>query len=110
MAKRYDKAAMRAAMFRRWESVGRRCENCGATIPEPTYTNFAHRKGRNLSTAEEIENGFFVVCEVLHIYQHTLAINLEQLACVRKFVDNWHGRKLRDRSAKFWPDRLEYSP
>lgn len=110
MAKRYDKAAMRAAMFRRWELVGRRCESCGAPIPDPTYTNFAHRKGRNLSTAEEIENGFFVVCENLHRYEHSRAKNLEKDPCVKAHNIDWLERKAYNKQAKFWPDRLEYSP
>lgn len=100
-------------MLARWEAAGRRCESCARPIPDPSPTNFAHRKGRNLSTAEEIENGFFVVCEDLHRYEHTRARNLIKNPCVDSYValrqglidsDSWPYGK------QFWPDRLEYSP
>jgi len=106
---RYNRETMQSNMNSRWEAVGRCCENCGALIPDPGPSNFAHVKGRNVSSAAEIENDFFVVCEVLHRYEHTRAKNLQVEQCVDIFRRTWM-RRILNGQTDFWPDRLPYSP
>jgi hypothetical protein len=107
---RYDREEMFRNFRARWELVGRSCENCGRPIPEPAPANFAHKNGRNVSTRSEIESGFFVVCETLHRYEHSLAANLAADVCVARHLDRLERRRRLDPNAPFWPESLPRSP
>lgn len=75
-----------------YEAANGRCENCGMEIFDPTPTNFAHFRGKNISTAEEIKTGMALVCENLHRYEHTRANNLESDNCVMIHLQRMEGR------------------
>lgn len=101
MSKRYDSKKMKAAIAKRLSACEWLCENCG--IGGPLVA--AHAKSRNLGTASETENNFFMIHNDLHLYEHTRGRNLLSSPCVAKFISK-HG----EGGFSPWPNRLEFTP
>ena len=94
--RKYSKYKLNKARFALADRFGYYCQNSGRYIEDFSSWNFPHFWSKNKMTEDEIYTQFTFVCRNLHVYEHTLARNLEADYCVSRFLDKYKSKK------KFW--------